>query len=204
MPLKNKGPNPFDLSPPHLRIDETLRKLAVSAPTEALSALARVLKPLNDGGGPSALPSDSGYAMSSMASKLGATFFLRALWVKRKLHVAITGGQAVGVMVTPKHHHRRNLIRIACHSDVEMASVRDVIGRLRNDRSGCPGSVLLVQVRREEQLSHGNALIRVASWKQTGIRGHHRKRRVIGSDERFPVFPREEHRGIRQQRRGPM
>src|SRR5262249_11077053 len=67
--------------------------------------------------------------------------------------------------------------------------VRDVIGRIRNDRSGCPGSVLLEQVRREEQLAHGNALIRVATWKQTGIRGHHRKRRVIRSDEGFPVFP---------------
>src|SRR5262249_30579559 len=39
-------------------------------------------------------------------------FFSRALLVKRKLHVAITSGQAVGVMVAPKHHHRRNLIRV--------------------------------------------------------------------------------------------
>jgi hypothetical protein len=58
----------------------------------------------------------------------------RTLSVKREFYVAITCGQAVCVMVAPEHHHRRNLIRIARHSNVEMApaaliSVRLAVGQ---------------------------------------------------------------------------
>ena len=59
------------------RIDETIRKCAVSAPIEAVSVLAQDLKTLNCGGGLSGPPSDSVCARYSLAAKLVGTLFVR-------------------------------------------------------------------------------------------------------------------------------
>ena len=117
--------------------------------------------------------------------------------MKRQLHVTITGRQAVRVVIAAQHDDRRDPIRVARDGDIEVPPIGNLARSLRDHGSHCPSAVLLEQVRREEQLPDGNSLVGIPAWEQAGIRGHHRKRRVVGSHQVFPVLPREDHRGIR-------
>ena len=130
--------------------------------------------------------------------------FLAAPSVKRQLHVPVTGGQTVSVMVATKHHNRGNLPgprRPRCRS---ARGMRSPLAHPRSPAAAHASAVRLEQVRREKDLPNGNAEIGISARKHAGIRGHQRKRWIVGPNQSLAVLAREEHRRIRQQRRRPV
>src|SRR4029453_9751322 len=65
------------------------------------------------------------------------------LLVERELHVAVAGRQAVRIVVAAQERHRGNLRGITRDRDVEVPAVRDLLGRLRDDRARRSTAVLL-------------------------------------------------------------
>src|SRR5881628_1254447 len=92
------------------------------------------------------------------------------LLTKRQLHVAITGRQAVRVVIAAQHDDRRDPMRVARDGDLEVPPIGNLLGGLRDHGSRGPSAGLREQVRREEQLSDGNALVGIPAWEQSGIR----------------------------------
>ena len=84
------------------------------------------------------------------------SFVTRAFLVKGELHIAVTGGQAVGVVVAAKEHNRSDLIWVSRYSDIEVPLDGDLLRRVKDDRSARQTVVRLKQVSRPVDLPVGN------------------------------------------------
>ncbi len=68
----------------------------------------------------------------------------------------------------------------------------------------CDRASLREQIRWVEDLTDRYSEIRIAARQKARVRAHEREERIVRAHERLAVFPGTEHRGIGQQRRGPV
>src|SRR5687768_17794047 len=90
------------------------------------------------------------------------------------------------------------------HLQVEVAAIRDLSGEAEDGRAGGRRAAAVEQIWRKKDLPDWHALIRVATLEPSvgRPRGLEWKRRVVVPDERLTVLAGEQHRTVRQQRRG--